>query len=139
VRRYREGFGGLLADIHQAFRFEFAGILFAVGILLMFFALVGYIPQLREWARGIPFLDNIIAGMGGWIFWETIIAVLVMLIGAFDFYDTVKKIREFEKLMQTTSKEIFLKNRKRIKDLAENDLPERYWHRVVEKELELKV
>lgn len=139
MRRYRKGPGGLLADLHQDFRFEFAGLFFALGVLLVFFALVGYVPQMREWAKGIAPLETIMAGLGGYVFWEAIIATLVMLVGAFDLYDTIKKTREFEKLMTTTSKEVFLKNRKRVKHLAEYDLPERYWQRVEKKELELKI
>ncbi len=139
MRRYRPGVTGFLADLHQDFRFEFAGLFFALGVLLVFFALVGYVPQLREWARGVGLLDIIMNGLGGYIFWEAILAALVMLVGAFDLYDTMKKTREFEKLMTTTSKEVFLKNRKRVKHLAEYDLPERYWRRVQKKELDLKI
>jgi hypothetical protein len=144
VRRYRTGStapqkaSSFLADLHQNLRFEFAGIFFALGVFLVFLATVGYVPQAREWARGVAILDIILTGLGVWIFWEAIVASLVILIGAFDFYDTLKKTREFEKLINTTSKEVFLKNRKRIKHLAEWDLPERYGSRVAKKELELR-
>ncbi|OGS50325.1 MAG: hypothetical protein A3K65_08090 [Euryarchaeota archaeon RBG_16_68_12] len=145
MRRYRAGtnawqkISSLLADLHQNFRFEFAGIFFALGVFLVFVATVGYVPQAREWARTAAILDYILTALGGWIFWEAIFASLVILIGAFDFYDTLKKTREFEKLINTMSKEVFLKNRKRIKHLAEWDLPSRYGDRVAKKELELKI
>jgi hypothetical protein len=139
VKRYRKGFWGLLADIHQDFRFEISGALFVVGVFLSTLAVLGYVPQAREWARSVAVLDNILAGLGPWIFWEAIIAALVMLIGGFDFADTVKKAREFEKLIHTTSKEVFLKNRKRIERIAADSLPERYWRRVERKRLELKL
>lgn len=139
VKRYRKGFAGLLADIHQDFRFEISGALFVVGLILVFLAVLGYVPQAREWARGIAVLDNILQGLGPWIFWEAIIAAIVMLIGGLDFADTVKKAREFEKLIATTSKESFLKNLKRIEGLATEALPERYWRRLERKKVELKV
>ncbi len=145
VRRYRTGtnawqkLSSFIADVHQNFRFEFAGIFFALGVFLVFLATIGYVPQAREWARTVAILDYILAALGGWIFWEAILASLVILIGAFDFYDTLKKTREFEKLINTTSKEVFLKNRKRVKHLAEWDLPARYWDRVAKKELELRI
>jgi len=139
VKRYRKGFSGLLADIHQDFRFEISGALFVVGLILVFLAILGYVPQARAWARGVAVLDNILQSLGGWIFWEAIIASLVMLIGGLDFADTVKKAREFETLINTTSKESFLKNLKRIKTLATDALPERYWRRVERKMTELKV
>jgi len=139
VKRYRKGFWGLLADIHQDFRFEISGALFVVGLILVFLAILGYVPQARAWARGVAVLDNILQSLGPWIFWEAIIASLVMLIGGLDFADTVKKAREFETLINTTSKESFLKNLKRIKSLATDALPERYWRRVERKMTELKV
>ena len=139
MKRYRPGFFGLLADIHQDLRFEIAGALFVVGVFLVVIAVLGYVPQARSWARTVAILDNILSGLGPWIFWETIVAGLVMVIGGFDFADTVKKALEFEKLINTTSKETFLKNRKRIKHLATEALPERYWRRVERKESELKV
>ncbi len=139
MRRYRPGVSGFIADLHQDFRFEFAGFFFAIGILLVFIAFVGYVPALKDWAKGVGVLNSIMTGLGGYIFWEAIVAALVMLVGMFDLYDTIKKTREFEKLMTTTSKEVFLKNRKRVKHLAEYDLPERYWRRVQQKELDLKV
>ena len=139
MKRYRSGFFGLLADIHQDFRFEIAGALFVVGVFLLLIAIFGYVPQARDWARSVAVLDNILAGLGPWIFWEAIAAGLVVVIGGFDFADTVKKALEFEKLINTTSKEVFLKNRKRIKHLATDTLPERYWRRVERKESELKV
>ena len=139
MKRYRTGFGGLLADIHQDFRFEISGALFVVGLFLVFLAVLGYMPQAREWARGVAVLDYFLQALGPWIFWEAIIAALVMMIGGLDFADTVKKAREFERLINTTSKENFLKNLKRIKSLATDTLPERYYRRVERKMAELKV
>jgi len=146
VRRYRKGHGtvwsevsAFLGDLHQDYRFEISGALFVVGLILMFFAVLGYVPQARDWARGVAVLDYILQALDRWIFWEAIIAAVVMLIGGLDFGDTVKKAREFEKLITTTSKESFLKNLKRIEDLASNALPDRYWRRVERKKTELKV
>lgn len=125
--------------MHQEYRFEISAALFVLGIVLVFFAVVGYIPQARAWAKTVAILDTIVEGLGPWLFWEAILAGVVILIGGLDFGDTVKKAREFEKLINTTSKEVFLKNRGRIVHLAESDLPERYWRRVERKKLELKV
>ena len=80
MKRYRKGFWGLLADIHQDFRFEISGALFVVGLLLVFLAVLGYVPQARAWARGVAVLDNILVAFGPWIFWEAIVALLVVLL-----------------------------------------------------------
>ena len=139
MRRLRRGFGAFIGDLHQEYRFEISAALFVLGIVLVFFALLAYVPQARTWAKDVAILDTIVSGLGPWVFWEAILAALVILVGGFDFGDTVKKAREFEKLINTTSKEIFLKNRARIEHLAENDLPERYSRRVDRKRLDLKV
>ncbi len=139
MRRLRTGFGAFIGDLHQEYRFEISAALFVLGIVLVFFALLAYVPQAKKWAEGVAVLQTIIAGLGPWVFWEAILAALVILVGGFDFGDTVKKAREFEKLINTTSKEVFLKNRARIEHLAENDLPERYSRRVDRKRLDLKV
>ena len=139
MRRYRKGVAGLLADLHQDFRFEISGALFVAGIFLVFLAVIGYVPQAKSWAEGNPVLDYFIRGLGQWIFWEAIVASLVMLVGGLDFADTIKKAREFEKLINTTSKEVFLKNRKRIEHLATDALPERYWRRMERKKSELRL
>ncbi len=139
MRRYRKGAAGFLADVHQDFRFEISGALFVVGLIFVFFAILGYVPQARAWARDVAVLDYILQALGPWIFWEAILAAVVMLIGGLDFADTVKKAREFEKLITTTSKESFLKNLKRIETLASDALPERYWRRLERKKTELKV
>ena len=139
MKRYRKGFLGLLADIHQDFRFEISGALFVLGIFLVFIAVLAYVPQATAWAAGVAALDVIVKGLGNYKFWEAILASFVMLVGALDFGDTMKKAREFEKLINTTSKESFLKNLKRIDSLAKDALPERYWRRVERKKTELKV
>ena len=139
MKRYRPGIMGFFGDLHQDYRFEISGAFFVAGLILVFFAVLGYVPQARAWARGVAVLDTILSGLDRWIFWEAIIAALVMLIGGLDFADTVKKAREFEKLITTTSKESFLKNMRRITDLATDALPERYWRRLEKKKVELKV
>lgn len=139
MKRYRPGIMGFFADLHQDYRFEISGALFVVGLIFVFFAILGYVPQARAWARDVAVLDYILQALGPWIFWEAILAAVVMLIGGLDFADTVKKAREFEKLISTTSKESFLKNLKRITALATEALPERYWRRMERKKEELKV
>ena len=52
MKRYRKGFWGLLADIHQDFRFEISGALFVVGL----FAVEPLILDryFRKWATTRP-------------------------------------------------------------------------------------
>ena len=119
-------------------RFELSGSIFAVGVVLMFITVIAYAASIRTWAETVPILHNLLVGIGPWIFWEAIIAVFVLLFSGFYFMDTLRKGREFERLIRTNSKEMFLKNRRRMENLA-LVLPGRYARRVEKKRAELKV
>lgn len=119
-------------------RFELSGSLFAFGVFLVFVAILGTVPQARAWAATVAIFDNMIVALGVWIFWEAIVGALTLLAGIVYFWDTVKKGREFERLINTTSKELFLKNRKRIEYLV-TVMPSQYGRRVERKRLELKI
>ena len=119
-------------------RFELSGSLFAFGVFLVFIAVLGSVPQARAWAATVSIFENIIVALGGWIFWEAIVGALTLLAGIVYFGDTIKKGREFERLVNTTSKEVFLRNRKRIEYLV-TVMPFQYGRRVEKKRLELKI
>jgi len=87
-------------------RFELSGSIFAVGVVLMFVMVIAYVSSVRAWAETVPILQNLLVGIGPWIFWEAIVAVFVLLFGGFYFVDTLRKGREFERLIRTNSKEM---------------------------------
>lgn len=125
---------GILREL----RIELSAMIFGAGIILVFIGSTQYVPPLHDWARGTV-LQSILESLGPWIFWEAVLAVLVVLGGGWYFVDTVRKEREFNRLIATTSKESFLKNRKRLEYLGYVILPSSYERRVVKKKQEFKV
>ena len=126
---------GILREI----RIELSWMLFGGGVLLTFIGTTKYVPQVRDWAKNVGILQSILEGFGPWIFWEAIVAVLILLGGGWYFIDTIRKEREFNSLIDATSKEAFLKNRKRIEYLGFVVLPSSYERRLVKKKQEFKI
>lgn len=116
-------------------RFEIGAIILAVGVLLSIFATTQY-----AWPRESPaFLQAIHRTVGNFVFWEAILGGLLVLGGGYYFGDTVRKAREFDRLVATTSKETFLRNRKRIEELAYQYLPREYATRLTRRKRELRI
>jgi len=120
-------------------RIEIGGMLLGGGALLGFFAAIAYAPALNEWARGVAVLQAILLAFGPWIFWVAIVGVLLVLVGGWYFIDTLRKEREFRRLIDTTSRETFLKTRKRLEYLGYVVLPSSYERRLVKKKQEFKI
>lgn len=120
-------------------RIEVGGMVFGSGVLLSFIAAIAYIPALNAWAHGIAVLQAILLTLGSWIFWEAIAAVILVLVGGWYFFDILRKEREFNRSIDTTSRETFLKNRKRLEYLGYVVLPSSYERRLVKKKQEFKI
>lgn len=122
---------GLLRD----FRYEISAFLFGLGILGTFFSMTYYLfsAESPEWLKSIH------ASMGRYVFWVAILGIFALLIGGYYFIDTIRKEREFNRLLSTTSKEVFVKNLKRIEELAYYHLPSSYEKRFQEKRREFRI
>ncbi len=122
---------GFLRD----FRTEISGVVFGLGILSMIFVLTAWVfpAQTPIWLKSIN--DSI----GNWMIWVAFLGVLALLGGGFYFIDTVRKEREFDRLVSTTSKETFVKNQKRIEELAYYHLPSAYEKRYLDKRREFRI
>ena len=76
--------------------------------------------------------------IGNWIIWVLFWGPILLIAGLFYVGDTVKKYREFEKLMNIDSKAKFVQNQDRIEYLAWL-LSARLERRVQEKKKEFKM
>ena len=122
---------GLLRDL----RYELSTLFFGLGILSMVFAITywllpGATPQ---------WLLNIDNAIGNWMIWVAFLGFLALLGGGYYFIDTIRKEREFDRLVSTTSKEVFVKNQKRIEELAYYHLPSAYERRYQQKRKEFRI
>ncbi|HEY7588986.1 MAG TPA: DUF3198 domain-containing protein [Thermoplasmata archaeon] len=122
---------GFLRDL----RYELSALLFALGILAWVLAATNYFfpTQTPDW------LMSINRSIGLWMFWVAILGFFSLLGGGFYFIDTIRKDREFNRLVSTTSKEVFVKNQKRIEELAYYHLPSSYERRYLDKKREFRI
>jgi aspartokinase-like uncharacterized kinase len=119
----------------REFRYEVSALVLALGVLATVFSLTQYLmPTGRpEWLRSIH------EAVGNYVIWEAFFGILAVLAGGFYFVDTIRKEREFERLITTTSKELFVKNMKRIEELTYDHLPSAYERRFLEKRREFRI
>jgi len=116
-------------------RYEISALVLGLGILGMILALTYYyfLGQVPDWLRSMS------AALGNYNFWVGTLGFFALLIGGWYFVDTIRKDREFNRLLATTSKELFVKNLKRIEELAYYELPSAYEKRVNEKKEQFRI
>ncbi len=116
-------------------RYELSTLIFGLGILSMILALTYWVlpAQTPDWLKGID------TAIGNWMIWVAFLGSLALLGGGYYFIDTIRKEREFDRLVTTTSKEIFVKNQKRIEELAYYHLPSSYEKRYQAKRKEFRI
>ena len=121
--------------VFREFRYELSALIFALGILGTILSLTQYFAstQSPDWLRSIH------QAIGQYVIWEAFLGFLAVLAGGFYFIDTIRKEREFERLISTTSKESFVKNMRRIEELTYEHLPSAYERRFLEKKQEFRI
>lgn len=121
--------------VFRELRYELSTLVFGLGVLGTFLAFSFYLfrAQSPDWLRSIQ------DGIGLMIFWVGILGFFGLLGGGYYFFDTIRKDREFNRLLSTNSKEVFVKNLKRIEELAYYDLPSAYERRLNEKKREFRI
>jgi hypothetical protein len=121
--------------LFRELRYELSALILAVGVLAMVFSLTQYFAE----AQSPDWLKSIHRSVGNYVIWEAFLGLLALLAGGFYFVDTIRKEREFDRLISTTSKEMFVKNMKRIEELTYDHLPRSYERRFLEKKREFRI
>jgi len=121
--------------LFRELRYELSALFLALGVLGMIFSLTQYLAptQSPDW------LISIHRAIGQYVVWEAFFGLLAVLAGGFYFIDTIRKEREFERLISTPSKEVFVKNMRRIQELTYEHLPSAYERRYLEKKREFHI
>jgi hypothetical protein len=116
-------------------RYELSTLVFGLGILSYVFVITYWvIPGVTpDWLLGVD------RAIGNWMIWVGFLGILALLGGGYYFFDTIRKEREFDRLVNTTSKEVFVKNQKRIEELAYYHLPSSYEKRYLQKRKEFRI
>lgn len=84
------------------------------------------------------FLKGMCEAPGNWNYWILLISAFGLMIGGWYLYDTLKKKRKFEELMETNSRSKFTKNLPDLEDIAWY-LGKEYEERLEEKKRALRV
>ena len=121
--------------LFREFRYELSALIFALGILGMAFSLTQFLfpTQSPDWLKSIH------RTIGNFVVWEAFLGFLAVLSGGFYFVDTIRKEREFERLISTASKEVFVKNMRRMEELTYDHLPSAYERRFLDKKREFRI
>src|SRR5437879_3018448 len=122
---------GLFAE-HRS---ELSPLILVVGVLAMVFSR----PQYCAGTQSPDWLKPIHQAVGNYVSWEAFLGLLAVLAGGFYFIDTIRKEREFDRLVSTTSKELFVKNMRRIEELTYDHLPSAYERRFLDKKREFRI
>ncbi len=126
---------GRSMGIFRDLRYELSTLLFGLGILSMVLAVTYYLfpSQTPDW------LMSVNRAIGNWMIWVAFLGFLALVGGGYYFIDTIRKEREFDRLVSTTSKEVFVKNQGRIEELAYYHLPSAYQKRYDAKKREFRI
>jgi hypothetical protein len=95
-------------------------IILLVGIVLTFLGILG----IFYFESAPDFLKEIINSLGDWKLWCILLGPVLLIAGGYYFFDNLSKRREFKGLMETTSKQKFIKNLDRVEFLAWKLTPE---------------
>ena len=123
---------------YREFRLEVGLIILIAGLI---FTILGvahfFVPQKAPLEP--DFLTDLVRNkIGDWIIWLVFWGPILLLAGVFYAGDTIRKFREFNRLMDTDSKAKFVQNQDRIEYLAWL-LSARLENRVQEKKREFKI
>lgn len=121
--------------LFRELRYEVSALIFALGILGVVLSFTQYLipTQSPDWLKSIH------TAVGGWVIWEAFFGLLALMSGGFYFVDTIRKEREFDRLVSTNSKELFVKNMKRLEELTYDHLPSAYERRFLAKKQEFRI
>jgi hypothetical protein len=109
-------------------------VVVALGI---FFTILGLFGVFYSYLAP-DFIENLLEYIKDWTLWCVLVGPLMVLIGGLYLGDNISKRREFDELIETTSKAKFIRNLDQIEYLAWRLTP-KHQSLVVEKKEEFKI
>lgn len=101
--------------ILRELRLELSAMVFIAGLIMT--ALI--VNRFAITPANLPeFLRELDEDIGQWMVWILVIGPVVLFSGGWYFIDTIRKRREFERLIDTESKAKFVRNQDRIEFLG---------------------
>jgi hypothetical protein len=124
--------------ILREFRLELSLMVFLLAAFMTILAATWAVPALTDVSP--DFVRDLHNRLGAWMVWVAFFGPFILLPGGlFYFADTVRKRREFERLIVTRSKAQFVHHQDRLEYLAYYFLTEEHRQRVAEKKREFKI
>lgn len=95
-------------------RLELSYVVLALGVFFTLLVVLHYflLPFLP------PALLQIVNAFGNWVVWLVLVGPIFTLVGGWYFMDTIRKRREFERLIDVPSKAHFVRNQSRLEELV---------------------
>ncbi len=125
-----------LRDLPRELRLELSAMFFIPGLVLTVLAIDHYAIGP---GRLPDILRNIDGAVGNWIIWIAFSGPLLLLGGGWYLFDTIRKRREFERLIDTDSKAKIVRNQDRLERLAWYYLGSEYVKRVQKRKDEFNI
>lgn len=122
-----------LKNVFKEYILPLSLVALIVGIVLLVISVIGL-----WFSEDVKALKDVTDFFGDWNLWLVIISPFIVIAGGFYFGDTMLKRREFYKLINTSSKAEFIRNKDRIEFLAWR-LTKRDRERYFERKKELKI
>jgi uncharacterized membrane protein len=94
---------------------QFGFLLLILGIILTLLGILGVFIINDDSPKYLKDLND---SVGNWIYWCILVGPVVIIAGAWYFFDNRQKRKEFKELMETTSKAKFIRNMDRAEFLA---------------------
>ncbi len=103
-----------MARFLREYALELSSIVLMLGVIMTFFVVLEYVFK-----EVLPFyLEDILKNIGGWIVWMVVAGPIFLIGGGWYFFDGIMKRREFNSLIDTDSKAVFVRNYDRLEELA---------------------
>lgn len=126
--------------ITRELRMEVSAMVFITGLVMTVLTVDHYFLGGHGPGTRLPdFLQDIDRRIGNWIVWVAFLGLLILIGGGWYFQDTIRKRREFNRLLRTDSKSKFVRSQQRLEELAHWYLGRDYVRRFEARKQELEV
>lgn len=99
----------------REYRRQWSLICLIAGAALLFLTFVG-VFDIK--AMDVSLFKAFNDGVGNWIYWLFILAIILFIVGAGYYYGYASRLKEFNELMETDSKAQFVRNQTRVEYLG---------------------
>ena len=124
---------GLMQFLHKN-KLDLSLICLIGGSLVFLLCILAVVAE--EGGTGLG--NDIAHALGSWTYWLTLLSGTLAVAGGYYFFDYIRKLKEFNRLMAMPGKSKFIKNQDRVEELAWR-LSQKHEEMVIKKKKELRI